>query len=162
MQLTHEERDFVEQMGLIWERLGGTRTSGRVHGLLMIADKPLSLNEITALLQVSKASISTNARVCEQLGLAQRVSVPGDRRDYYEASPGSFERAITIRLQVAQELIRLARHGLTAIDEANLAARTRLTEMRDFYEFAIAETNEMVARWRAEQDRNKSRKQRRM
>jgi DNA-binding transcriptional regulator GbsR (MarR family) len=159
MQLTREERDFVEQMGLIWERLGGTRTLGRVHGLLMIADKPLSLNEIAGLLQVSKPSISTNARVCEQLGLAQRVSVPGDRRDYYEASPGAFERAITIRLQVAQELIRLAQQGLAAIGETNSAARTRLTEMRDFYEFAIAETNEMVARWRAKQDRNKSRKQ---
>ncbi len=159
MQLTHEERDFVEQMGLIWERLGGTRTSGRLHGLLMIADKPLSLNDIAGLLQVSKASISTNARICEQLGLAQRVSVPGDRRDYYEASPGSFERAIAVQLRIAQELIRLARQGLTAIGECNSAARARLTEMQDFYEFAIAETNEMVARWRAEQDRNKSRKQ---
>jgi len=158
MQLTSGERDFVEQMGLIWERLGGTRTLGRVHGLLMIAYNPLSLNEIAELLQVSKASISTNARVCEQLGLAQRISVPGDRRDYYETSPGSFERAITIRLQVAQELVRLAQQGLTAIGEANSAARTRLTEMRLFYEFAITETNDMVARWRAEQDSNKSRK----
>ncbi|MCK5448733.1 MAG: MarR family transcriptional regulator, partial [Gemmatimonadetes bacterium] len=65
-----ETRQFIERMGLAVERMGLTRTFGRLFGLLMVADRPLSLDEIVERLDVSKASVSTNARACEELGLA--------------------------------------------------------------------------------------------
>ena len=80
-----ETRQFIERMGLAIERLGLTRNFGRLFGLLMVAERPLSLDEMVERLGVSKASVSTNARACEELGLARQVGVRGDRKDYYEA-----------------------------------------------------------------------------
>ena len=68
-----ETRQFIERMGLAIERMGLSRTFGRLFGLLMVADRPLSLDEMVERLHVSKASVSTNARSCEELGLARRV-----------------------------------------------------------------------------------------
>lgn len=49
-------------------------------------------------LGVSKASISTDTRRLEQLGLLERTSRPGDRRDYYEISPDVVPRSLEVRL----------------------------------------------------------------
>ncbi len=96
--LNADTQAFVEQMGLMMDRAGGARTLGRLFGLLLAAQEPLSLGDMATLLQVSKASISTNARRCQQVGLVHRVSKPGDRRDYYEISPGSFSRMLDSRV----------------------------------------------------------------
>ena len=147
-ELTTNTQAFVEQMGLVLHRAGGARTLGRLFGLLLVAEKPLSLGDMATLLQVSKASISTNARRCEQVGLVHRVSKPGDRRDYYEISPGSFGRMLESRDAVIQDLIRLAELGLDAVEADNQPARARLEEMRDFYTFVGAEMKAVLAHWK--------------
>ncbi len=110
-----ETRQFIERMGLAVERMGLTRTFGRLFGLLMVADRPLSLDEIVERLDVSKASVSTNARACEELGLARRVGVRGDRRDYYEiaprGTPGRGRRALASPRQAYRNVGLLPVHG---------------------------------------------------
>jgi DNA-binding transcriptional regulator GbsR (MarR family) len=153
MQLNEKTRDFIERMGLTFEHMGATRMMGRMLGLLLVADKPLSLNEIAELLQVSKASISLNARQTEQIGLTQRVSLPGDRRDFYQILPGAFERATAIRLARVQELIDLTGEGLAAIERNNTVARTRLETMREFYQFFLAELDGALVKWKEKHHR---------
>ncbi len=147
-ELNADTQAFVEQMGLMMDHAGGARTLGRLFGLLLAAQQPLSLDDMTTLLQVSKASISTNARRCEQVGLVHRVSKPGDRRDYYEISPGSFSRMLDSRVAGVLEMVRLAQLGLTAIEADNQPARARLEEMRDFYTFVGTEMKSMMDHWK--------------
>ncbi|UCG87148.1 MAG: hypothetical protein JSW71_00965 [Gemmatimonadota bacterium] len=161
MQLNPKTQDFVERVGLALENLGTTRTLGRLFGLLLVADQPMSLDELARLLQVSKASVSTNARVCVQIGLAQQVGIPGDRRDYYEISPGSFEQAVAARLSAIRELVGLAEAGISAVDEDNRVATARLEEMRDFYQFVGDEMAKMMPRWRETRKPVNSRKRQR-
>ncbi|KPJ94514.1 MAG: hypothetical protein AMS18_03540 [Gemmatimonas sp. SG8_17] len=161
MKLKPETQDFVERIGLTLEKLGTTRTLGRMFGLLLVAERPMSLGELASALRVSKASISTNARVCVQSGLAQPVSILGDRRDYYEISAGSFERAVMARLPVIEEIVSLADVGIGAVDKDNRAARARLEEMRDFYEFLGTEMAKIMPRWQEIRKRSKARKRQR-
>lgn len=158
MKLTPKTQDFIEHIGLTIEKLGTTRTLGRMFGLLLVAERPLSLDELASALRVSKASISTNARVCVQIGLAQRVSILGDRRDHYEISPGSFERAVAVRLPIIQEMVSLADAGMQAVAKGNHTARARLKEMRDFYEFVGAEMAKIMPRWQDSRKPTTSRK----
>lgn len=148
MELNDEIRAFIEKLGLMWERMGATRTAGRMVGLLLVANKPLSLNEMADLLHVSKASMSTNARMAEQVGMARRVSLPGDRRDYYEITPGSFEQMLSYRIRAIQEFVHLADDGLSALDEEDATARRRLERMKDFYQFFIGELEAALDHWR--------------
>ncbi len=146
--LNPETQQFVERMGLVIERLGLTRTFGRLFGLLMMADRPLSLDEIAAQLHVSKASVSTNARSCEEMGLARRVGVRGDRRDYYEIAPHAFEKMTAKRVTVLHAMAGIAAEGLEAVGEAPSPARERLTEMLEFYMFMGEQVEELLERWR--------------
>jgi DNA-binding transcriptional regulator GbsR (MarR family) len=148
MELNEETREFIEKMGLMFEHAGSTRTHGRLMALLLVTDNPLSLDEMAAHLQTSKASLSTNARLAVQIGMAQRVSRPGDRKDYYEMTPGSFESMIAHRIQAIDVFIGLAREGLLAIDSDNHVARARLETMRDLYEFFLGEMDAALDRWR--------------
>ena len=143
-----ETRQFIERMGLAMDRLGLNRTFGRIFGLLMVAEEPMSLDEMVERLHVSKASVSTNARACEEFGLARRVGVRGDRRDYYEISPRAFEQVTTKRVAALHAMAGLAAEGLQAVGEEPSAARERLTEMLDFYLFMGEQVEELLERWR--------------
>ena len=148
MELNQRTRDFIEKMGLMFEQGGSTRTHGRMMGLLLVHDKPLSLDEMADHLQVSKASLSTNARMAVQIGMAQRVSRPGDRKDYYEMTPGSFENMVAHRMRAVDIFIHIADEGLAAVDADNTTARARLEKMKDFYQFFLGELQGSLARWR--------------
>jgi len=148
MKLSERTSEFIEKIGLLFEHGGSTRTHGRLMGLLLVHDKPLSLDEMADHLQVSKASLSTNARMAVQIGMAQRVSRPGDRKDYYEMTPGSFENMVSHRLQAIDVFIHLANDGLEAVEADNKTARARLEQMKDFYQFFLEELKQSLARWR--------------
>jgi len=135
-------------MGLAFSQLGATRIAGRAAGLLLVAEAPLSLNELARLLQVSKASVSTNTRLLVQIGLAQRVSMPGDRRDYYQILPDAFQQAVIRRMAVIHEMIDIARVGLEAVERRNNVARARLERMAEFYAFFLGELDGALLKWR--------------
>ena len=64
----------------------------------LVASRPVSV--IKALqIGVSKASISTDARRLEQLGLITRISLPGDRRDYYTIDAAAPATGLEMRLR---------------------------------------------------------------
>lgn len=103
---------FIERSGLLWEQDGFPRIAGRTFALMLISQDALSLDDIAETLGVSKASVSTDARLLERMGFLERVSRPGDRRDYYQVGPRSVERAMgerLRRLEQAAELIEFAR-----------------------------------------------------
>lgn len=143
-----ETRQFIERTGLAVERLGMTRTFGRLFGLLLVAEEPLSLDQMAERLHVSKASVSTNARACEQLGLARQVGVRGDRRDYYEIAPHAFENVMARRIDAIHGMAGLAAEGLGAVGAEQTTARARLTDMLDFYLFMGEQIEELLERWR--------------
>ncbi|MFK7848943.1 MAG: GbsR/MarR family transcriptional regulator [Rhodothermales bacterium] len=148
MELTEDLQSFVERMGLAMERSGASRTFGRILGLLIFAEEPLSLNEMADILRVSKASVSTNARLCEQTGLLLRISIPGDRRTYYEILPGAFEISLTHSLYRLKEMVDVAEDGLAALNETHPKARSRLEEMHDLYTFLGEGMATALAQWK--------------
>jgi DNA-binding transcriptional regulator GbsR (MarR family) len=143
-----ETRQFIERTGLAVERLGMTRTFGRLFGLLLVAEGPLSLDQMAERLHVSKASVSTNARACEELGLARQVGLRGDRKDYYEIAPRAFENVMGKRVAAIHGMAGLAAEGLEAVGDESSAARDRLTEMLDFYSFMGEQIEGLLERWR--------------
>lgn len=147
--MTPEIERFIERLGLFMERLGLSRTAGRVLGLLIVSEEPLSLGQLARELQVSKASVSVNARMCQQMGLVERVGIPGERRDYYEMCQSPFEHAVRVRLLAVAEGIKLAQIGLDAVGNARPKARARLEEMRDLYTYMGALMEKAVFDWGA-------------
>jgi DNA-binding transcriptional regulator GbsR (MarR family) len=145
-----EERVLVEDYGLLFEEMGGTRMEGRVLAWLLLADPPeQSLTEIADGLGVSKAAVSTAARSLLQSRAVERVSEPGQRGDFYRTIPGKIQDVL--RLDHATMLGRLVDRSLELVagrdqTQSNYAL---LHEMRDFIDFITAEMPGLMSRWQA-------------
>jgi DNA-binding transcriptional regulator GbsR (MarR family) len=78
---------FIEGMGAAAATSGVlSQLQGRIFAVLFLEDHPLSLDDITKALQLSKSNISINIRGLVEWHLVRRVSVPNSRRDHYEAA----------------------------------------------------------------------------
>lgn len=124
----HKEVErFVERAGMLWEKDGFPRIAGRIFGLALLTEDPLSLDELAESLGVSRASISTDTRLLERMGLLERVTKPGDRKDYYQSTERSFERAIAERVHRMRDFEALVESG-RAIPGTSAAVRERLAD----------------------------------
>src|SRR6185503_20932498 len=119
--------EFVERLAVSMETDGFPRIAGRIFGLLIMSDMELSLDEITAAVDASKASASINTRMLEDKGLIERISRTGDRRDYYRIAGDPFLRTMEQRLT---RWNRVRSVVTDAMNDASLAppVRARLKE----------------------------------
>ncbi len=56
---------------------------GVLRGTLFLADQPMTLDDLVNKTGYSKSTISLNMNQMENLGLAKRVVIPGDKRSRY-------------------------------------------------------------------------------
>ena len=146
--LTSEKTRFIEGMGRYFEQFGISRIGGRILGLLMLAEEPLSLDDMATALSVSRASISTNIRLITTSGLAELVTKPGDRRDYYRFTDDAWGHSLYIELKSLLPLRRMAARALAALESEDTMARVQVEDLVDFCDFFIEEHHTMMARWR--------------
>ena len=90
---------FIEEVGLAAEADGLPRIAGRLFGHLLLSPGPCTLDEIADALDVSKGSVSTDARLLLRHGWLRRTSRVGDRKDYYEMAPDFFAGIVAYRLE---------------------------------------------------------------
>lgn len=138
-------RCFVDDFGQLFARYGLPLTFGRVFALLLVADEPLTLDNLSEELQVSKSAISVATRDLGRLGVARRLGRPGSRRVLYEASDDMlpiFEAQFT---RIRESLVLL--HRANAFVPSG-RVRERMRQMEALHEFWLAEGEGIVQRWR--------------
>ena len=143
-----ELKHFVEEMGLYFEQLGLPRMAGRVLGWLLISDPPhQSMPELVEALLASKASISNTTRLLIQIGLIERISLPGRRRDYFRIKPNAWSQLVKDEMLKLTAIRKLADRGLRLLDDRDPRFKQRLQEMRDLYAFFERELPPVIERW---------------
>ena len=142
-------RDFIESMGRQFEEDGTPRIAGRLFGFLMLQDEPCSLDDVAEQLQVSKGSASSNARLLEQLGIAERVTRAGDRRDYYQISPDIGERSLERAVHGIGSMLRRLRQGAESGGARSEAVRTRFEGAITFHERAMEVVSDLLGQVRS-------------
>lgn len=144
--------DFIEKMGRYFEEEGVPRIAGRLFGLLMVSQTPCSLDDVSERLQVSKGSASTNARLLEQWGVAERVTEPGDRRDFYVLAPDMPVRMLERQVAQIQRFTTRLVAGRDSLEAAPPVIRERFDSvialqhaLREMVEAAIARQTTQLA-----------------
>ncbi len=146
-----EERHFVEDVGLFFEQMGFPRMAGRILGWLLICDPPVqSAGQLAEVLQASKGSLSTMTRLLIQIGLVERVGLPGQRRDYFRIRQGAWPHLIKAQMQVMTGLHQMVERGLVLLDGSDPELKERLLEAHDLYAFLERELPALFQRWEAE------------
>jgi len=138
---------FIEQFGRLAEAEGLPRIAGRMMGLLMVTDGPMSIDALASQLKVSRASISTNGRLLRSLRIAERFTEPGDRRDYLQLSgdPCSALLALGVRrLRTMRDAVREMR---LAFRGRQGRTRERLQDTEKCYDAAVARVESLLSSW---------------
>lgn len=140
-------RNFVERMGQATESDGLSPIAGRLFALLLLANEPKSLDELATALDVSKASVSTDARRLLERGIAERVTRVGDRRDYYELAPDFFVRIVQSRINRWRRIQTLADDLRAQSTDLAPIVRERVDSMNDVQNFVIERLEQALAEW---------------
>lgn len=140
--------DWIDQIGERAERFGFPRIAGQLEGLLYLTRTPMSLDEMAARLEVSKASVSTNIRLLERWKVVRRAYNRGSRQNFYEMNGDLWEIETEVMSTIIRdELDRFRKHlegsrqrikgskGRSAAEKKDLKhLRARFEELNDYLE----------------------------
>jgi DNA-binding transcriptional regulator GbsR (MarR family) len=150
-QWRFEEKHFIEDFGLLFEESGHPRMAGRILGCLLISDPPyLSSTELSEILQASKGSLSTMTRFLLQMGLIERVGLPGRRRDYFQIKSGAWTQLVRHAVYELSALRKMVERGLELMEGQDSELKLRLQEARDLFNYMEREYPLLIERWEKE------------
>jgi len=116
---------FLDRVNQICNKFGLNNIMAQLYAVLYLTPKPMSLNEMTEQLKISKGSVSTNIRALERYGAVRKVWVKGSRRDYYEAETD-------ISKVISERVASLVQHRLSEIDSMITASEGALNSEVSF------------------------------
>lgn len=144
-----ERHAFAEEIGGCFDQWGLPRIPGRILGWLLVCEPAhQSAEELAEALTTSRGSISMATQMLIRSGSVERHPVPGSRRVHYRLRPGFWLNEAADKARAAGEWVKLAERGLSVLDDAPEASRTRLREMRDMYSFLATEYARIETKWR--------------
>ncbi len=141
------QRAFVDRMGHSAEADGMSPIAGRLFALLLLSDDPQSLDELADALEVSKASVSTDARRLLERGIVERVGRTGDRRDYYALAPDFFERIIRVRIERWRRMHALVADLGAAAPDLSATVRDRFASVDAIHAAVVDRVEEALDAW---------------
>ncbi len=149
---TRIRRDFVEEFGDAYQHFGLPRLMGHIVGLLLYESGPLSLDDITSTLHVSKGPVSQITRRLSESGLIRKVWVPGSRRVHYQAEDEIFGRAFARHAGLLAQNRVLAGRFCQRLDQGEDDVpehfRRRVQEMHSFYGLMEGHLQGFLEAWR--------------
>ncbi|MGP7818612.1 choline uptake/conversion transcriptional regulator CudC [Niallia sp. 01092] len=120
--LKEAEELVISAIASTMDLYGVTPSIGRLYGYLYFMNEPVTLDQMSQELGMSKPSMSTSIRSLQQIDMVQKVWKTGVRKDLYNAEKDFFksffsffckkwEREISVNL----EAIKLAEEKLTLL-----------------------------------------------
>jgi len=143
----HRGIDAAEAAAAMITAVGFPRMPGRVMMALIAAPaEGYTAAELADRLGVSAAAVSGAVRYLQTLHVVRRVSRPDHRRDHYVIVEDAWYEMMTDNRTIYD---RLAGHidaiGMEHVDDP--LARSRATEMAEFFRFMARRMPELVDEW---------------
>lgn len=140
--------------GHAYKAFGLSKLMGHVVALLLYSNKPVSLEDISKLLNRSKGPISQISRRLRDKHLIRRVWQPTSRKDFYEIEPEIFENAFRNNIDLIRNNIKIAEHFQSEIKtrkqpDAEIL-NNRLVEMQSFYTLMDKHYKNFLDEWQTE------------
>jgi len=150
-ELQAQKKQFVEDVGILFEHTNLPRMAGRILGCLLICEPSYqSMEELTSTLSASKGSISTSTRLLIRIGLIERFWLPGVRHCYFRLKPIALNQSLKQSVEQFTSIRQLAERGLKLLDNKNSSSREWLKEMHDMHAFFEREFPSLLEQWEQE------------
>ncbi|MCC5927069.1 MAG: MarR family transcriptional regulator [Bacteroidetes bacterium] len=149
---TEIENEIINEFAQAYAALGHSSLMGKIVALLIISRKPMSLDEISERLEMSKGPVSQISRRLKDHKLIEKVWIPGDRKDYYRAVDDIFGQAFLNYSRSMMQNRQIAEKYLDATtgsaDEDIQYLNERMHEMQAFYIMMSTFNHDFIAKWR--------------
>lgn len=143
---------YIEETGLLFEKLGMTRMAGRVFGYLIVTEEEqASFDQIRKALQASKGSISGTMKQLLQIGMVEAVSLPGDRKTYYRLSKMKIGDILRSRMSQFNAFADILSKGESLKSEKDDISDW-LIEASTFYRWVGGQIDEIINKWEEEKE----------
>lgn len=137
---------FILHWGDMGDQWGVNRSVSQIHGLLYLAEAPMTAEDIAETLGMARSNVSNSIKELLAWNLIRRVPILGDRRDHFEAETDIWEVAARIasgrkEREIDPAIAALRACVADATDDPGITpvASKRLKEMLAF--------TELVDRW---------------
>lgn len=148
---TAQQLAFVEDLALVLERMGLVRMAGRAAGWLLVSNPPeQTFGQIAEALQASKGSISSALKTLVTMRWVDKISKPGDRKDYYSIRPGVLPELTRQQSGMYTDLTNMTARGLALFDDPDGADAARVRDMHEFFVWMGKELPLLIDRWYAD------------
>lgn len=141
MKYQEAKDEMIQAWGNLGQSWGVGKTMAQIHGLLLVSPKPLSTEDIMTQLSISRGNANMNIRALIDWGIAERVLVPGERREYFKSEKDVWVLARTVakerRKRELEPLLKVLRKVSDVQAEPgddNREFRRMTKELRNFAE----------------------------
>jgi len=149
-ELKHE---LIQEFGQAYKAFGLNSLMGHIVAILLYSPRELSLDEITDGLGRSKGPVSQIIKRLTNRNLIRNIWKPGSRKAYFAIEENVFANAFRNTIQLVKNNTRIANTMIEMsqeIDDPDLEPlKSRLDEMKLFYELMEKKYNEFLAEWAA-------------
>ena len=84
-RLSELDIEAIEMFISFLKLIGLPKSVGEIYGLLFVATRPLSMEDLMDRLQISLGAASQGLKLLRSVGAVKVVYAPGERRDHYVA-----------------------------------------------------------------------------
>ena len=145
--------EYAEHVGRYWSDRGGNRAQGKMLGWLLICDPThQSSKQLQEVLHMSAGTVSTNARVLEQIGFIERVTFPKDRATYYRMATDAWEYLLDEKRTGMVGLRKIADEGREVLAGAPPEQLNRIDQLAELMDFMDDEMAALAQRWHARKE----------
>jgi DNA-binding transcriptional regulator GbsR (MarR family) len=124
MQLADAKASFVQTWGTSGSAWGINRTMAQIHALLLVADKPLSTEDVMEQLSVSRGNANQNLRELINWQLVEKVLVNGERREFFIAEKDIWEVARRIMRERKRRELDPVRQTMEKLQKTEITGGT--------------------------------------
>ncbi len=137
--------DVVTQTGTWFSSLGVPRAAGQMFGYLMVCDPAeQSAGDIATGIGISRASVSSSARLLQSMAALEERHRVGDRKTYYRLKHDWWIVMATAKISGFESLADVVRRTQAA---GGLTRTDGLEELLEFSEFWSTEIPKLAERW---------------
>ena len=138
---------FVDKLGSFYEASGIPRISGRIVGLLLVLEEPVSPEDISRILGVSRSSTSTNLAHLKFFKFAEEVRYPGDRKEYFKFSENALENMMKIKISQYDPFRVILNEGMEHLKKKSIN-QSKIKDMLKYVELEEKHFVTLLEEWK--------------
>jgi DNA-binding transcriptional regulator GbsR (MarR family) len=142
-----EMMKFIDKLGTFHETVGLPKIGGRILGLMLVIDRPVSPEDISDILKVSRSSVSTNLKGLKMFQLIDSIHVPGSRKEFYAFSENAIENMIKIRLSTYEPFRQILGEGFQFVKKNKLTSK-HIQNLMDYQKMEYELYTNLLKLWK--------------